>query len=161
MDILKIVQQTATKTMKEMQHFSFEKGLETVQAGKRRLFRKIINAYKYLKEECKGDGNRLFKETGPEETEIYGVSCELQEVLYCEGDQALMQIAQRISILGDGPAVPGGPAWSGQLDLLEQGRLYPQVSSNINHSCSFLPWPLDQTLLNSYCISLNSSQCTS
>lgn len=53
--------------MKEMQHFSFEKGLETVQAGKRRLFRKIFNVYKYLKEECKEDRNRLFKVTGPEE----------------------------------------------------------------------------------------------
>lgn len=62
MDILKSVQQRATRMVKGLGHFSHEERLRAGAShpGEEKAQREIDNAYKQLKGECREDRTRLF-----------------------------------------------------------------------------------------------------
>ncbi|GAB0203618.1 mitochondrial enolase superfamily member 1 [Grus japonensis] len=105
-ELLERVQRRATKMMRVLEHLSYEDRLRELglfSLEKRRLWRDLIVAYQYLKGAYRKAGEGLFIRECSDRTRGNGFKLKEEEILYCEGGEALEQVAQR----GCGSPLPG------------------------------------------------------
>jgi len=112
MEILQELQWRAMKTVKWLEHLSYEERLRELGLSsleKRRLRGDLIKVYKHLKRGCRVQSQTLFsgaqwqdnRQWAQPETQEAPFKCKKR--LYCEDDWALAQVAQGgcgVSILG-------------------------------------------------------------
>ncbi|KAJ7406963.1 hypothetical protein WISP_129717 [Willisornis vidua] len=114
MDLLQQVQQRVTKIIKGLEHLSYKERLRELgpfSYQKRQLRGNLINVYKNLKGACQEVGARICSVVPSLRTRSNGqklmhrsIPLEHDKELYCAGDRALEQIAQRgcgVSLTGD------------------------------------------------------------
>jgi len=135
MDLLERVQRMAMKMIRDMEHLSCEErlrelGLLSLEKG--RFWGDLIAAFQYLKGTYEKAGERLFTRACSDRTRGHGCKLKesrfrlaVREILYCEGGDALEQVAQRSC----GCPLPGSAQsqagrGSEQLDLVKDVPAY-------------------------------------